>query len=401
MADTALDGLKVLEYGDFISAAYASKLMADLGADVIKIEPPGGDSARRHGPFPNDAPHPEKSGLYLFLNTNKRSVTLDAGAADGRRAFADLADWADIIIHNQRPQELEAQALSYETLSRDHPALVMVAITVFGRGTPYENWNGTALIATAGSGLSHRIGDRDRAPLWLPYCAADFQGGLHGAMTAMMALRARRLTGAGQHAWVSIIEILGTTLAGSGLANYVFLGQLKGRDGAHMQQFYPWQVTPVQDGYFEVITMVDAQWNRFVELMDNPPWREDERLQNRWLAHQWTEELDAFWHPWMKARSKAELWRLFRDNHIAFQPVQTIDEVAESDHLAARQFWTEIEHPIVGRYRSPGAPYRLSETPVTIRRPPPLLGQHNDEVYRGLLDYSPAHLRDLQTAGAI
>ena len=401
-ANTALAGLKVLDYGDFISSPYAAKLMADLGADVIKIEPPGtGDSSRIHGPFPNDEPHPEKSGLYLFLNTNKRSVTLDPTRPSGRRIFQQLTDWADIVVHNYPPRHMEEHGLTYEALSESNPGLIMVSITTFGYDTPYRDWKGYALNATVASGLSYRIGDRDRAPLWLPYCAADFQGGVHGAMTALLALRARRLTGEGQHAWLSVVEVMGVVMGGAALPQYVFQGQVRGRNGVHMDAFYPWQVTPVKDGYFEVITMVDAQWNRFVELMGNPPWREDERFQNRWLSFQWADELDQYWHPWMKEHTKSELAEMFRQNRISFQPINTIDEVVNADHLKERGFWTEVDHPLVGRYTMPGAPYKMSASPWSIRRPPPLLGQHNDEVYVDMLGYSRTDLVRLRQSGII
>ncbi|MDA1002720.1 MAG: CoA transferase [Chloroflexi bacterium] len=380
----ALDHLRVVELGDFISAPYAGKLLADLGADVIKVESPAGDGARAHGPFPDDEPHPERSGLFLFLNANKRSVVLDLDTTEGRADFERLVGWADVLLHNVPPADLERWGLTYEQLSEQHPELVMVSITVFGYDTPYRDWKGYALNATVASGISYRIGDADRSPLWLPFCAADFQGGVHGAVAAMLALRARRQSGEGQHAWLSIVEVMGVYLGGAGIPTFVFQGQLRGRAGKHMAAFYPWQVAAVADGYFEVITMVDAQWQRFVELMGNPPWREDERLENRWLAFQWADELDEYWHPWLRARTKDELAELFAANHIAFQPVQTLDEVVASAHLAERGFWQEVEHPVAGRYRTLGAPYGLSETPWAIRRPPPLLGQHTDEVLDAL-----------------
>jgi crotonobetainyl-CoA:carnitine CoA-transferase CaiB-like acyl-CoA transferase len=402
MVELALEGLRVVELGDFISVGYAGKLLADLGADVIKVEPVGaGDSVRRQGPFPGDEAHPEKGGLHLFLNTNKRGVTLDIQAEEGRQLVHELAAWADIVIHNLPPAELEAAGLGYDRLAEANPGLVMVSITVFGYDTPYRDWKGTALTATVASGISYRIGDPGRSPLWIPYCAADFQGGIHGAMAALIALRARRRTGEGQHAWISIVEVMATYLAGSALPGYVFNGQLRGRSGRHMAMFYPWEVAEAADGFIEVITMVDAQWNRFVELMGNPEWAKDERFQNRWLAFQWAEELDAYWLPWIKVRTRKELAEIFSANHIAFQPVQSLDEVVESEHLKAREFWQEVEHPVMGRYTTLGPPYRFSETPWTIRRPPPLLGQHNRDVFGALLGHGEAECERLAGAGVI
>ena len=403
MPERALEGLKVLELGDFISAAYASKLLADLGAEVIKVEPLAGDSSRRQGPFPGDEPHDERSGLYLFLNANKRSVTLDLAQPQGAALCRRLAQQADIVIHNLPPAELEGYGLDYETLSEGHPELVMSSITVFGYDTPYRDWKGYALTATVASGISMRIGDPGRSPLWIPYCAADFQGGIHGAAAALLALRARRRSGEGQHAWISIVEVIGSYLAGSALPGFVFSGQLRSRAGTHMEAFYPWQVTPSADGYFEVITMVDDQWQRFVELMgqSDAPWAADERLQSRWTAWQWAEEIDPHWYPWMRERTTAELTELFQEHGLPFQPVNSIDVVAESDHLKARDFWQRVTHAEAGEYTTLGPPYRLSETPWELRRPPPLLGEHNDEVLRSELGLGDDELGALVAAGVI
>jgi len=380
MAERALAGLRVLELGDFISAAYGAKLLADLGADVVKVEPPEGDSVRGHGPFRNDEPNRESGALHLFLNANKRSVVADLGRPEGRERIVQLARHADVVLHNLPPTRLEALGLSHAALSANAPGLVMVSITPFGYDTPRRDWHGSALVTMAASGGMHRIGDPGREPLWLPYCAADFQGGLHAAISAFAALRARRVTGRGQHAWLSITEVLGSIVGGSGLAPFVFTGQSRQRSGFHNPGFYPWQVVPAADGFFEVITMVDDHWRRFISLMGDPSWAEDERLQNRWLTFQWAGEIDAFWHPWMAERSKAELTELFAEHRLPFQPVHTIDEIASAGHLESREFWQEVEHPEAGAHRTLGAPYRLSETPWQLERPAPLLGEHDDEV---------------------
>ncbi len=375
MADRALEGLRVVEFGGFIAAPYAGKLMADLGADVIKVEPPGGDPSRRHGPFPGDIADREKSGLYLVLNANKRNTVLDLDSDSGVAAFRALVREADVLVHNEPPARIEALGLTWEQLAAENSGLVMVSITPFGWDTPRRDWKGPALITTVASGVCDRIGDPGRAPLWLPFCAADFQGGIHAAVAAIAGIRARRATGCGQHAWLATSEVVATFLGGSALTPFVLNGQHRKRAGHHMPAFYPWEVVEVADGYFEVITMVDAQWERFLELLGSPEWANDERLRNRWLSPQWAHELDALWHPWMKERTQDELWKLFRERHIAFQPVQPLDRVVASDHLAERGFWQEVEHPAAGRYRMPGAPYRLSATPWSLESPPPLLDE--------------------------
>ncbi len=390
MTDRALEGLRVVELGAGIPAAYATKLLADLGADVIKVEPPGGDPLRLHGPFPNDEPDPETGTLHLFLNANKRGVTADLEADEGRSRLLDLACHADLVVHNLAPSDLERLRIEHPDLEAMRPGLVMVSITPFGYDTPHRDWRGNSLVTQAASGLVHRIGDPGREPLALPFAAADFQGGLHGAVTALAALRARRLTGRGQHAWIATTEIIGSVMAGSGLAGYVFNGQNRPRSGFHNPGFYPWQVAPVKDGFFEVITMVDDHWRRFIEVMGDPDWAGDERLEDRWLSFQWADELDAYWHPWLAERTKDELSRTFWDLRIPFQPIHSIDEIAASEHLEARDFWVDVEHPAAGRYRTLGAPYRLSETPWQLERPAPRPGEHNEEVAAEVAQPAPA-----------
>ena len=396
VSESALSGMTVLEDGGGIAASYAGKLLADLGADVIKVEPPQGDLVRRKPPFPADAPHRERSGLHLFLDTNKRSLRLDLESATGRRLYRDLAHSCGTVITSRHIADQRRLGLDWETLSSDSPAFNQVTITVFGIETQREGWQSESLIASLASGISYRIGDPDREPLGLPYDAPQYQGGIHAAIAALLLRRATRKDGLGQHAWLSIVDILSNVMAGAGVAPFVFTGQSRPRAGTHMNAFYPWQVTPVKDGYFEVITMVDRQWNRFMELMGDPDWQHDERLQNRWLAFQHTDEIDAFWHPWMKERTKAELMEVFGENHISFQPVHTIGEVAESEHLAARDFWTEVEHPQFDQpVKLPGAPYKLSDSPWTIQRRPPLLGEQTTEVLAtlGITDKEQARLR--------
>lgn len=377
----ALAGMRVLEDGGGIAASYAGKLLADLGAEVVKVEGPGGDEVRRKSPFAADEPGRERSGLHLFLDTNKRSVTLNLGCAAGRRLYRDLAQRCGMVITSRHIAEQRKLGLTWEELSTGAPELNQVTITVFGIGTQREGWQSESLIASLASGISFKIGDPDRPPLGLPYDAPQFQGGIHAAIAAILARRATRDDGVGQHAWLSIVDIISNVMAGAGVAPFVFTGQARGRAGTHMNAFYPWQVTPVKDGYYEVITMVDRQWNRFMELLGDPEWQHDERLKNRWLAFQHTDALDAFWHPWMRERTRAELMELFGENHISFQPVHTIGEVAESEHLRAREFWSGIEHPEFEEpLRLPGAPYKLSESPWAIRRRPPLLGEHTAEV---------------------
>ena len=213
---TALEGMTVLEDGGGIAASYAGKLLADLGADVIKLEPPGGDSVRRKPPFAADVPGRERSGLHLFLNTNKRSLTLDVESAAGRRLYRQIAKHCGTVITSRPIAEQRRLGLTWDDLSADAPELNQVSITVFGIDTQREGWQSESLIASLASGISYRIGDPDKAPLGLPYDAPQYQGGIHAAIAALLARRATREDGVGQHAWLSIVDIISNVMAGAG-----------------------------------------------------------------------------------------------------------------------------------------------------------------------------------------
>ena len=376
----ALAGLRVVEYGDFISAAYASKLLGDLGADVVKVEPPDGDSCRRRGPFPSRSPDPEKSGLFLFLNANKRGVALDASTGAGQADLDALLRWADVFITNYPAALLERQGVDAATAMGSNEGLVYVSITNFGLRSPRADWKGGSLTQSAASGLAHRMGDPGKAPLAPPYEAGDYWVGTHGAIAALLGVRGREAIGQGQHVWLAGVEVLGTVMKGAPLGEFAYLGTNRNRTGVHADPFYPWQIAPCRDGYFQIITMVDSQWEMFLDMVGRPELKTDERLQNRWLAPRWAEELDAYWHPWLQEHDKAALTKLFRERGLSFHPINTIDEVAESEQLACRNFWEKTSHPKAGTFVSPGAPYRLSGSPWAIRRPAPLLGEHDDEV---------------------
>ncbi len=392
----ALEGVRIIEDSGGIAASYAGKLLADLGADVIKIEPPEGDAVRRRGPFPRDLPHRERGGLHLFLDTNKRSIVLDLETAAARRLFRGLATSSDAVITSRPIADQRRLGLTWDDLARANPELAQVSITMWGIGTRREGWQAASLTASLASGISYRIGDPDRSPLGLPYNAPEFQGGIHGAIAALLGRRAARNGAGGQHVWVSIVDIVSSVMAGAGVAAYLFAGQNRSRAGVRMNSFYPYQVAPAKDGFFEVITLVDDQWNRFMELLGDPDWQHDERLKNRWTAFQWADEIDALWHPWMKERTKQELWEQFAANRISFQPVHTIAEVAESDQLEQRDFWRDIR-TADGEQTIPGAPYKLGRTPWRIRRPPPLLGADTAEVLSGLA--APAAPAAIRRAG--
>lgn len=404
MPNKALAGLKVVEWGNFISAAYCTKLMADYGAEVIKIEEPlVGDESRQHGPFLHDIPHPERSGLFLFLNTNKLGITLNVKSVTGKEIFKRLVKGADILVENNPPRVVEELGLDYGTLSALNPRLVMTSITAYGQTGPYRDYKAYDLNCSAAGGLSCGIGEKGRAPLELPLSQCDYQGALGGAAASLLAIVARDATGKGQHADVAEAEVAATLQVGTYVPQFIFYGVVGVRTG-HRGGLgrYPTGILPCQDGYVCITAPRVDQWVRFTELMGSPEWTKDPRYRDRRaMQEEYPDEADALLAPWLTSHTKKEIFESAQANRIPFAPVNTIEDVVREEQLKVRGFWVEFDRPEVGKLKYPGAPFKMSATPFEVQRPAPLLGEHNEEVYCGRLGYSRKELAGLRRAGII
>ncbi|MBI2876679.1 MAG: CoA transferase [Candidatus Tectomicrobia bacterium] len=386
-----LEGLKVIECGHFIAAPFCAKLLADLGAEVLKVEAPGqGDRSRDHGPFRGDLPHPEGSGLFLYLNANKRGITLNLGSAEGRQILDDLLRGADVLIEDHPPQQAEALGLSYATLAESHPRLIVTSLTPFGQTGPWRDRQAYDLNACAISGISWAIGQPDREPLSLPLSQGEYQAGLNAAAATLAALLARKRTGRGQQVDISQTDLLAFYAAVNSLlfTPHALRWHRAGRRAFGSGGRYPYTILPCKDGYVCLIARARPEWERFLQAIGSPSWADDPRYQNRYrMGKEYPDEVDALLLPWLKEHTKEEIFAFCRRHQIPFAPVREIAEVMEDPQLKARGFWEEIDHPEAGRFRSPGLPYAMAPPP-TSRRPAPRLGEHNAEVY-GQLGVSP------------
>ena len=377
----ALEGLRVLEVGHLVGAAYATKLLADLGADVIKIEPPGtGDAARRRGPFPKGMPHPEQSGLFLYLNANKRGVTLDLVRPAGRAAFDRLVRDADVLVHNVHPTDMASHGLEYDRLVALNPRLVMTSIAPFGLEGPHAHYRATDLVLWNAGGVAGLNGDPahpELPPLKAFGDQASFQAGLHAAIPTLAALFARLTTGRGDHIEVSTQEALISILELT-FEYWPYCGLVATRLGAKPIQ--PLCFMECRDGWIFVCCVEEHQWRKFVEIMGNPEWAEMELFADRLARGANFDALQAFLQEWCAEQSVADLYEKAQTRRVPFAPVSTMGDLLASPHLRARGFFATLEHPVAGSLTMPGAPYKLGATPWELRRPAPTLGQHNREV---------------------
>ena len=399
-----LTALRLVEYSTSIAAAASGKMLADLGAEVIKVEPPRtGDPARYHGPFPEDIPDPERSGLFLYLNANKRGITLDPALPTGRDLLHRLLNEADVFLHNWSPAQAGALSLEYEQLRQRHAQLIVAAVTPYGSSGPYANYRGADITACAAGGVSIGTGFRDRPPLTLPLALGAHFASVAAAAAILLATFGREVTGGGQFVDVSETDVLAILLAGYGIPTYIYRGVTGIRAGRHMSLgLYPNAVFECQDGFVCIDCPQLAQWNRLLEVMGNPPWVSEPRYRDRrQITEQYPQEVDALMAPWLMAREKATIFTDTQAQRIPTGPVNTMKDVVEDAHLHSRQYFVTVERDDTGSLMYPGAPYRLSQTPWAIRRPAPRLGEHNEEIYAGRLGVSRAELLFLRQTGIV
>jgi crotonobetainyl-CoA:carnitine CoA-transferase CaiB-like acyl-CoA transferase len=399
----ALHGITVLDVGEHVSAPYCAKLLADYGADVVKVERPTGDPARTWGPFPGDEPHPEKSGLFFFLNTNKRGITLDVTTARGRDLFVRLAATADVVVENHEPGALASWGLGYDALAAANPNLVLISVTPFGQTGPYSGWLGTDLHAFHLSGASSRYcGRPGEPPLEHGTFAADFYGAVTAATWGLAAVYGRGRVGGGQHVDVSCAEAIAATfVGGQNIGGFAQDGKFERRTGVGMPLGAPATILPCKDGHVWMLALEPGQWNGLARVMGNPEWMTVDIFQDMYQRAQNADAIYPLLVEWTMEHGKREIMDRCQAEGVPVTAVFTVAEAAEHPHLAAREYLVELQHPALGRVRDLGAPFKLPASPGGPTRPAPLLGQHNAEVYGDRLGLDDAALENLHREGIV
>jgi crotonobetainyl-CoA:carnitine CoA-transferase CaiB-like acyl-CoA transferase len=378
-----LEGVKVVELGNMVSASYATKLMADLGADVVKVEEPSGDLARQRGPFPGGVADPEKSGLFLYLNTNKRGVTLNL--REQREQLVRLVSDADLLVHNYPPAQMAELRLDYQTFRAVNPRLVMCSVTPFGLTGPYKEYKAYELNLTNGGGwawLSPGASDHpNQPPLKAAGQQADFQTALCAATVSLAAYYRALQTGAGEHIDLSVQSYTASFLE-QNFIYYTYAQRVASRLGR--RQLYPWGMFQCKDGLIFILNVEEDQWQRLVELMGNPEWASWEIFKDQLSRSKNYDALKIYLEEWTQQWNVEDLWRTGQARRICIAPVFTMSQMAKQEQLRSRNFFVDVAHPRAGKLTQLGAPYRLAEPWWQIRRPAPLLGQHNEEVFTAL-----------------
>ncbi|HJM92504.1 MAG: CoA transferase [Alphaproteobacteria bacterium] len=398
MLPASLDDIKVLDLSEGVAGPLCAKILADFGAEALKIEPPEGDVARRMAPHLGNVSHPEKSLIFLFANLNKRGIKLDLDDHEGRKLLRQMARKADIIVESFKPGYLASIGLDHAALARENPGLIMVSVTPFGQTGPYSTFESEDIVSYAMSGMMSISGMADREPLKHGGFQSLYEGGLNGAVAAIIALYARDLTGEGQHVDVSIHEVVTSTLV-IHQPFYSWAGAVQGRrpaDGASYGQ-----VQRCKDGYFVWQTGGGADWPDIVEFFGHEALKE-ERFSTPSSRTVHGEDLDCYVLEATEDRTMHELFRTSaEDYHMLFGIVQEPEDLANCPHLEFSNFFEEVDHPVMGSIKVPFQLWTMSESAPQYKMPAPLLGQHNVEVYRDELGLDAPAMATLSERGVI
>ena len=406
MLDQALSGVKVLDLTWYIAGPYCTKLLSDYGAEVIKIERPGdGDPMRNMGPFFNDEPHPEKSGPFLHLNTNKKGITLNLKCATGRDILKELVKDVDILIESFSPHVMPDLGLDYKTLEQINPRLVMASISNFGQTGPYRDFKATEIVEYAMGGEMCSTGIDSREPIKLGGNVVQYQAGNIAAVAVMGALYAAEDEGVGQHIDISIMETQAggadrrsTYLLGYALAGVLTTRWPPPRESVRMM-ILPQGVYPCKDGFINTLSL-PQWWPRYIKALEMPELKDDPQFANIFSAEA-GQVFDAIWYSWLADHTKEEVFEKLRNARIAGTPLSTSEDLLANTQLKARDYFEKIDHPQTGTITYPGVPFKMAETPSQPRSHAPLLGQHNNEILCDLLGYTKEDLMKLREGGVI
>ena len=398
----ALNGVKVLEFGNLISAPFCAKILGDLGAEVIKIEEPEiGDTSRKQEPFLKDIPGTERSGLYQYVNMNKLGITLNLETTTGKKIFGELLKTADIFVENNPPKRMKELGLDYKSVKEINPRIIMPSITPFGQTGPYKDYKGGELVATHLGGvgyLSTREGDASKEPLKYPAHLFSFQAGLCAAGATLGYLYGQKITGEGTQIDVSEQESVIQNVNAS-IARYSYTGQISRR--TDVLDLAPHHILPCKDGYIYASFVEEHQWRRFVEVMGHPDWADSELFANAQIRSQYWDALKPLMLEWTMEHTVEEIYRNSQEKGIPLGAVRNAAQVLEDKQMKAREFFVDIDRAKTGKLTFPGVPYRFSEIQREAPVAAPLLGQHNEEIYCKRMGYTRIDLDKLKEAGVI
>ena len=393
-----LEGIKVLDFGRVIASAYCGTLLADMGADVIKIDRPGGEFDRRLGPFAKNG----QALVYdLITPRNKRSISLDIRHPKGKTILEGLIKQSDVVVSGFTRQGNKLMGLEYDQLKRINPEIILVALSGFGQDGPYADRTSFDAIAQAESGAMSYTGFPGGPPTRAGVPYADFGTAILGAYGVTLALFHRERTGVGQMVDVSLMDTALTFVAGMGvLAEYGLFKHIRPQAGNH--SFYNFTDSfEAKDGWVMISAIGNNLWKRLMGVIGREDLIEDPRLQNDIGRYEHRDLIGPIVSNWISHHTVSEVLQLLEEARVPCGKVNTASDTINDPHVRAREMLVDMEYPEAGSVPIPGVPVKLSETPGGIRTPAARLGEHNEEVYCNLLGYKSEDLVALKEEGVI
>lgn len=393
--EQALKGLKVLDFTQVYSGPYCTLMLADMGAEVIKVEPIGkGDQTRNFPPFKDGV-----SGYYNYINRNKRSVTLNLKSEEGRAAALALAAKVDIVVENFSAGTIGKLGLGYENVKKVNPEVVFASLSGFGQYGPYKNRLAYDAIAQAMGGLTSLSGEPER-PCKVTPALSDAITGIHMAYAVMVAAYHKLKTGKGQFVDVAMMDTVFSVLESS-VVMKTFLGKDPKRLGNCSEIAVPYDVYPAKDGRAVIACASDSVFNKMAAAMGREDLLEDPRFASNPARVENRELVDQVLIDWCADKNVNDIVEILDQYKVPVAPIMTIDRLVDDPHIAAREMIIEQEDPILGKVRYPGNPLKLSGTPAQFTRCAPQLGEHSAEVLRDVLHYSDEKIQAMKDAGDI
>jgi CoA:oxalate CoA-transferase len=387
----ALAGVRVIDLGHVLAAPTTSMILADLGADVIRVEPPWGDDSREFGPFING-----QSAYYISVNRNKRSIVIDLKKPKGKEILRDLIGVADVVLENFRPDTMRKMGFSYEEMSRLNPRIIYASICGFGHDAlpEYASKPAYDMVAQAFSGIMSITGPEGGPPVRVGSSIGDIIGGHQCAIGILSALWYREKTGRGQVVDSALVDGLVYVLENA-LVRYTVSGMVPAPLGTKHPSITPFQGFKTRDSWIVIPIGNDVLWDKFCNAIERPGLIADERFKTNDLRTQNQSELAELLEEVTETKTTDEWMQILEKNGLPYSPINSIDRVVEDPNLKHRGMIAEIEQPGAGNLRIAGSPFHLSETPGEVRDPAPLLGQHTEEVLLEVLEYPRQRVREL------
>ena len=408
MPYNTLTNIRVIDASTGIAGPYAAKMLADYGADVIKLELPSApDNSREAGAFPDGAQHSEKSALYLHLNTGKKGITLDPSTPDGRRIFTQLAAQSDVILESFRPGRMAEWGIGYHDLREVRGDIVMTSVTPYGQSGPHKDYEYTELTIFASGGAMHREGLPDREPLRYGAEIAQYFSGTTAAAATMIALFGVAMHGEGEWIDISMQECFAGHPHQVGRRTpWIYGNEPDPRKpprlaAAGMREPYAVGSFRCKDGYVSFLPLGSRMWPQLARMIDRADLITDPRFSTPDDRTERREELEAIFQAWFNDHTRMEVFAAGQREMLPCAPIMETPEALENPHFRERGYFIDLIHPDASALTYTGLPFRLSDNDVTPNTPAPRLGQHNAEIYAHLLNITPSELAQLHAKGVV